>query len=465
MKIRQLTYLILLLLNAFACLPEEEVVQHEAVGLQLSTDTVFFDTLFVTERSVTKRLRVFNPGNKAVVLESIALAGGAESPYTLLVNGRRGKSFGEQRLLGGDSLLVLLEAQLPAGTSPEPQLISDAVVLINRGYRQEVPVVGWGQNAQFIGDVVLGCNTVFTGTTPYVIEKSILVDSACSLTIEKGAKLYFKPGAFLYVRGTLIAEGDSSKTDRILFRNHRLDLQYENQPGQWGGIMILEGSTSNYLRYCDIRNAEVGVRVGSPDDNDEPDLRLEHCRLENHLQAGILCYTSDLVAVNTLVANCVGPAVANLAGGNYSYTHCTFANFYTGQRDAPAAVFADNTVLDNDEVLMADLRLVLQNSIIWGNLSAPNELLIDNSGGAVVAVLLEHNLIRSNNSAYAAGGNLLETSLGFVKFQNPGAYNFRPDSLSPAVNAAMPLGVEYDLSGKTRDSQPDIGALEFIPRK
>jgi hypothetical protein len=465
LKIHQLTYLILLLLSAFACVPEEEVVQHEAVGLQLSTDTVFFDTLFTTERSVTKRLRVFNPGDKTIVLESIALAGGAESPYTLFVNGRKGKSFGEQRLLGGDSLLLLLEAQLPPSSSSEPVLVSDAVVLINRGYRQEVPVVGWGQNAQFIGDVVLSCNTIFNNTTPYVIEKSVLVDSACSLTIEKGVRLYFKPGAFLYVKGTLIAEGDSSKADRILFRNHRLDLQYENQPGQWGGIIILEGSTNNYLRYCDIRNAEVGIRVGTPDDNDEPDLWLENCRLENHLQAGILCYTSDLVAVNTLVSNCVGPAVANLAGGNYRYTHCTFASFFTGQRDAPAAIFADNTVLDNGEVLVASLTLVLQNSIIWGNLSAANELLVDNSGGAASVLQLEHNLIRSNNNAYAGDGNILDTSLGFVKFQNIGAYNFRPDSLSPAVNAAKPLGVALDLSGKTRDSQPDIGAFEFIPKK
>ncbi|AHM61210.1 hypothetical protein D770_14780 [Flammeovirgaceae bacterium 311] len=465
MKARQLTYLILLLISAFACMPEEEVVQREAVGLQFSTDTVFFDTLFTTERSVTKRLRVFNPSDKAVVLESIALAAGAASPYTLIVNGRSGTGFGEQRLLGGDSLLLLLEARLPANGGSKPQLASDAVVLINQGLRQEVPVVGWGQNAQFLGDQVLDCNTVFSSSLPYVIEKSVLVDSLCTLTIEKGARLYFKPGAFLYVRGTLIAEGDSSSADRILFRNHRLDLQYENQPGQWGGIVILEGSTNNYLRYCDIRNAEVGVRLGTPDDDAEPDLILENCRLENHLQAGILCYTSDLVAVNTLVANCVGPAVANLAGGNYSYIHCTFANFFTGQRDAPAAVFADNVVLENDELLVAELNLRLQNTIIWGNLSGANELLIDNSGGAQASLQLEHNLIRSNNTAYASGGNILNTGTGFVQFQNIGTYNFRPDSLSPAVNAAKPLGIERDLSGELRDSQPDIGALEFIPKK
>ena len=66
-------------------MPEEEVLERSSVELEFSTDTIFFDTLFTAERSVTKRLRIFNPGDKAVILESVALAGGEASPYTLFI--------------------------------------------------------------------------------------------------------------------------------------------------------------------------------------------------------------------------------------------------------------------------------------------------------------------------------------------------------------------------------------------
>ena len=466
MRLSALPYLILLLLSGFvACMPDEEVLQHEAVNLRFSTDTVFFDTLFTSEQSITRRLRVYNTSNKAVLLDNIMLAEGDASPYTLYVNGKPGKSFGTQQLLGGDSLLLLLEVRLPATAASKPYLAADAVVIVNKGVRQEVPVVGWGQNVHRLGKSIVDCNTVWTNTRPYLVEDTLLVKSGCTLTIEKGTRIYFKPVAALVIAGTLIAEGDSA--NHVVFRNSRLDPLYEHQPGQWKGILFVEGSHSNRLRFTDIRNAMIGIRLGTPDNNDEPDLVLENCRLENHLQAGILCYTSDLEATNTLIANSAGPAVANLAGGNYRYIHCTFVNYFRGQREVPAAVFSDNTLLANNQLLVADLNLTIKNSIIWGNLPSGNELLIDRSGNAQVMVQLENNLIRSSNSQFAEGGNILSTNLAFVKFQNVGTYNFRPDTLSPAIGAALPLGVERDLSGKKRDSKPDIGALEYfyVPKK
>ncbi|EMR02924.1 hypothetical protein [Cesiribacter andamanensis] len=396
-----------------------------------------------------------------MVLESLALQGGSASPYTLFVNGRPGKAFGPQRLLGGDSLLLLLEVTLPPTAEPTPYLAADALLVVNKGLQQEVPIMGWGQNARSISSSTLPCATYWDAALPYIIERSILVDTLCTLTIGPGTRLYFKPGAFLYVKGTLLAEGEAAENERILFRNHRQGGAYDTQPGQWGGILFLEGSKANRLRYCDIRNAQVGVRLGTPDPDDTPDLVLESCRLENHLEAGILAYTSDLLAINTLVANCLGPAVANLAGGNYRYQHCTFANLRGGQRSLPAALFSDNVVLDNGEMLTAPLQLQLQNTIIWGNLGSGNEFLADRAGQAPFSLLLEHNLIRSSDTSLEQGGNLISTALTYVRFQDISRYNYRPDSLSPAVNAGKDLGILLDLSGQERDAQPDIGALEY----
>ncbi len=446
-----------------ACQPEEEILAKEAVRLQFEKDSVQFDTLFTSEKSITRRLRVYNPANKTVVVESIFLEGGNQSPYTLYVNGRAGKAFGEQSLLPGDSLLLLLEARLPVTADIRPYLASDVLVVANKGLRQEVSVVGWGQNALFLGDSVLACNTVWNSPLPYIIEKSILVDSLCSLMLAKGSRLYFKPGASLYVKGSLLAQGDSLEQDRILFRNHRRDPLYENQPGQWGGIIFLPGSKGNRLNYCDIRNAEYGVYLGTPDDDTEPDLELGNCRIENTLLGGIVCYTSDLLAYNTLVNTSVQYTVANLAGGNYTYEHCTFANYFPQREDVPVLVLSDNVMLEGDSLLSAGLFVEMTNSIVWGNLNSSDEVLIDETGGMPVELMFSNNLLRSTIEGFSANGNILNNDRYYPSFRAIPAYNYRPDSLSPAIDAGIPSGQAYDLSGRLRDSKPDIGAYEYFP--
>ena len=42
-------------------------------------------------------------------------------------------------------------------------------------------------------------------------------------------------------------------------------------------------------------------------------------------------------------------------------------------------------------------------------------------------------------------------------------YDFRLDSISPAINAADPVSaMPYDREGRRRDDKPDIGAYEFF---
>lgn len=455
--------LILATLSMLACQPQEDIIAADAVRLQFDKDSVVFDTLFTTEESISRRLKVYNPSRNTVLIERIDLEQGADSPYRLYVNGRPGRQFGEQALLPGDSLLLLLEAHLPRTDDILPYLAQDALVFTNKGYRQEVPVVGYGQNARFIGDSVLACNTVWDSPLPYVIEKSILVDSLCSLTINKGSRLYFKPGAYLYVKGSLTGEGDSAAADRILFRNHRQGQNYENQLGQWGGIVFLPGSKGNRLRYCNIRNAEYGIYLGTPDDDNEPDLRLEYCRIENSLIAGILCYSSDLLAHNTLVNTAARYTVANLAGGNYSYQHCTFVNYFTQREDVPALLLSEYVELDDGTKISEPLHLRLENTIVWGNLNSSSEILVAKKDGGHITIEAGHNLLRTSESSWEGNGNILGRELNFPRFRDRSLYDYRPDTLSPVIDMGRPLGYAYDLKGKQRDSLPDIGAYEYIP--
>ena len=47
-------------------------------------------------------------------------------------------------------------------------------------------------------------------------------------------------------------------------------------PGQWGGIILLAGSHGNYMDFSIIRNAEYGIRLGSPDIDTIPDIVLKN---------------------------------------------------------------------------------------------------------------------------------------------------------------------------------------------
>lgn len=448
-----------------ACQPEDEILAEKAIALQFDKDTVHFDTLFTGELSITKRLRVSNPSGKAVLIERIELSNGDQSPYLLYVNGRSGKQFGQQQILAGDSLLLLLEARLPETTHTAPYLASDLLVLENKGLRQELPLVGYGQNALFVGDSVLSCNTSWDSPLPYVIKKSVLVDSLCTLQVSKGARLYFKPGAYLYVKGSIHAEGDTAKADRILFRNHRLGKAYENQPGQWGGIIFLPGSKNNRLLYTNIRNAEYGIYLGTPDQDDEPDLELGHCKIENSLYAGIICYTSDLLAYNTLVSTSARYTVANLAGGNYRYQHCTFVNYFTRREPVPALLLSDYVVLEDETEISENLNFSMANSLIWGNLSGSSEVVLDIKQAEQLHIAADHNLLRTSDDLWQGNGNILGTDLGMPRFEDPFSYDYRPDSLSPARDAGLSLNLPHDLEGIPRDEKPDMGAFEYRPQQ
>lgn len=427
------------------------------IRLSFSSDTVLFDTVFSSIGSITKRLMVFNNNDNAVNIERIEVAGGSNSPYTLTVRGLDGKDFNDQLLLGKDSLLILVEVTIDPGDQNLPFLVRDSIEFLTNGNQQDVTLVAWGQDANFLNDSILTCDITWTADRPYVITNSILIDSLCQLTIEKGAQIFSGPGSFIFVGGTLIVEGDSA--ERVWFRNDRLEEPFENAPGQWGGIIFLEGTKDNRIDYAVIRNAEVGVRLGAPDNDTIPDLVLSNTIIENILSTGILAFTSDLYAYNVLVNNCGEFVVGNFAGGNYIYEHCTFANFpFQFFRENPVAAFTDNVILADNTVLSEDISVELFNSIIWG--SEEEELLLNNDGGSNVFFTAGFNIIKTGINELDINNNILNQDPRFVE---PELYDYRIDSLSPGIDRGADLMIPIDLDGNPRDSLPDIGAYENKP--
>ncbi len=454
-----------------ACTPTEEDITFDSnATLRFSTDTVLFDTLFTTVGSITRRFRIYNDNDNALLISSISLQGGTDSPYTLFVNGRAGASFEDVRILGNDSLLLLTEVTIDPQNEDLPFLVRDQVNFETNGNQQDVKLVAFGQDANFLGDSILSCNTVWTAGKPYVITSSILVDTLCNLTIEPGARIFASNNAFIFVRGTLKVNGNVDQP--VLFRNDRLDESFDIAPGQWGGLVFLEGSKDNEISFSTIKNAQVGVRLGTPDDDTIPDLIINNSIIENigsssdfpdnaiNLQPGhgILAFTSDLEVNNTLINNCELGSIGNFAGGNYTYNHCTLANFsFDFFRQDPTATISDNIILGDNSLLLGDLDLNITNSIIYGNLG--DELLLSITAETNSQVTLSNNLIRTTEESFEAGGNILNEDPKFIDARE---FNFRLDTLSPAKDAGLVIGILTDLEGKTRDEKPDIGAYERI---
>ena len=444
------------LLIMAACQKQEEIIVTSP-GARLATtdDTVIFDTVFTVRGSITKRFKILNPNDNAIRIDDVYVGGGSSSPYRIIFDGRPGSRFENQVLLGGDSLLVLVEVTIDPVADNLPFLVTDSVVIESNTNTDVVKLVAWGQDANFFNDSILACNTTWTADRPYVITNSVLVNEGCTLTIEPGTQVFSANGSAILVAGSLTVNGTNQMP--VSFLNDRLDEGFENAPGQWVGIFFLEGSKDNTINHAIIRNAQIGLRVGTPDNDTIADVTVNNTIIENMTDSGILGFSADITANNTLINNCAVYTVGHFIGGTYRYNHCTFANFsFDFFRDQPSVVWADN-VIAGEETLIDDFNLRMFNTIIWGSLS--EELLLSSTGEASFEVFLANNIIKTEIEGFDINGNIINEDPSFV---DPFLYDYSLDTLSVAKDAGLVTTITTDLPGNNRDLAPDIGAYERI---
>ncbi len=452
--------LILFLAVAGSCTPEDEVLTRETgVALLFSADTVQFDTVFTTVGSTTRWLQVYNPQNKAVNVGSVSLATPDNSPFQLWLNGEEGTQFQDVRLRGGDSLLLLVEVTVDPQNANLPFIVKDSIEFSTNGSVQYVNLEAWGQDAYFLKSEIVTRDSTFSNERPYVICDSLRVAPEATLTLAAGTQLYFNDGAGLLVNGTLQASG--TPEERVVLQHVRGDGAYQDAPGQWQGVYFGPESKNNQLDFTVIRNAVVGATVVSPDNDTVPDLSLNSAVIENMSGFGVLAVAADIDATNTLISNCAAGSVFGLGRAYYRFRHCTLTNepgSSAREDNEPLLGFDQN--YSSSAQLTQDFSLRIINCIVWGGLD--NELLFgsfESEGAVGIRLQLLNTIIKST-----------DTDLADINFYNqppqfvaPQEANYRPDSLSPAIDAGVPLGVERDLNGNLRDVQPDLGAYEYAP--
>lgn len=449
-------YLILCVLSIFSCTLPNEILSTEGnARLAFSRDTVFFDTIFTAQPTFTRRLTVFNPNRNALNIREISIAGGQDSPYMMTINGETQNHIQNIRLLGKDSLLILLTAKINPKQQELPFVVRDSLLFKVNESTQEVKILGWGQDANYLRNQRIRQNTVWSGKKPYVIFGILTVDSLVKLTIEKGVTVYMDVGAAILVKGNLTILG--TQLDKVNFRGARLDRQYAEVAGQWDAIYFDAGSKNNHIRYAHLRNGNVGLRIGAPPDSDTiPELVVENTIIENMRLRGLISFSSDIYLVNTQINNCTQNAVACLAGGNYTFLHCTFANTETRFFTEEPTVFMSNFYqLPDASILKSTLSFQMTNCIVWGD--RMNDFQVTNQIGTDARWLVRNCLLKTTDNQFNNNSNILNQR---PRFRSAFRLDFRLDSLSPALGRGLNIGIPMDIEGVTRANPPDIGAHE-----
>ncbi len=469
----QILAVAVLFVTLFSC-EDEGYLSSTDAQLQFSVDTITFDTIFTTIGSTTQRFTVRNPYDENVLISRIKLVGGDASSFKLNVNGIVGNEIFELEVPARDSIYVFVQVIIDPNGQNLPMVVQDSIEFTTNSNFQTVNLIAYGQDFKLVKAEVLE-TTTWTAEKPYLVYDYAYVDSTSTLTIEPGTKVFFHKDAGLYVKGTLIANGDFQ--NQIQFLADRLEPSYANIPDQWNGVVLYSGSHDNVMNYVTIKNANIGLQVGTIENDGFASVELSNSKIENMAYAGLFAMKSKIVAYNNLIANCGYYAAALLVGGEYEFYHTTIANYWGNYgskvRNSASLVLSNVLVVEGSDgskvSFNGDLtKATFANSIIYGNVE--NELELGNNGENEFNFLFDHCILQvpdtlntSNKDHYV---NVWKGSDYDPRFIDPyGDFNYELDTLSAAIDVG---DIEYakffpiDLLNKNRtgDNGPDLGAYE-----
>jgi hypothetical protein len=467
---------------------EEDFTTDPADLLTFSTDTLSFDTVLTQVSTVTRYFKVYNPHDQFVRISEIKVTGSGKAFFRLNADGSTGDVIQDIQVNPNDSIYIFVEStidpDLPVSVSPF--VIEADVTFTIHTQTQQVKLIAWGQNANYIPGpdhpnriVILTCDlgeVTWDDPKPYVIYGTLLIDS-CKLILPPGARLYIHGGiannelgiyneGLIYTlpNGRIEVAGDVANP--VIIRDDRIEPDHE---GEWAGIRLGPQSGPHIFSHMRLNNALVGIYADSA-----TTLQVDHSVFAFTAGPGILARHATATIANSLFHDNGSQAIALTYGGNYQVNYCTMAN-YGNTTEAMLLnnyycidpLCAEGTFLNP---LFADVR----NSIMVGS-STDEVWMVDaaepgtghfnvNIDHAIVIVdeLLDNNLFPTFFTDICH--NCLPYMQGDTLFRDLLMMDFHLDTTSIAERRAMPIpGITDDLDGVIRDVvMPDIGCYEFV---
>lgn len=481
---------LVLIIIISACRKPDSYFQGTA-NLRFSVDTLVFDTVLTTVGSVTKRIKVYNDLDENLLIQEIKLAKKGNTPYRLNIDGLDSDIASNIILRANDSLHIFVEATIDPNNSNDPLIHSDSIVFLINGKQQDVDLVAWGQDAHFYysnsyfvfdnnnpdtpNDTLyfygITSATTWANDKPHVIYGNVIIHDGGTLDVLSGSKIYLHHNANL-----IVLEGSSLKilgnvSEPILITSDRLDEYYRDLPGQWGRIWLAGGSLDNHIQNATIKNGTIGLHVDTVASTFEPNLRLENTIIANHSSYGIFAYSSKIEASNCQITDNGAHDLYLFAGGDYRFSHCTFANYNSGHQSPSIRMSNFYEDLNGNEQLRPMERADFENSIVYGKIQS--EIGIEQSENTTFNYNFDNCLVKIKESDFDISNtnhfvdNIYNEDPLFIQTMDALEYDYQLDSLSPAKdNASYNIAWEfpYDLLGASRlsDDGPDIGAYERL---
>lgn len=464
---------VITLITLFHSCEKEKVNSSSDSVLRFSSPVITFDTVFTAIGSATKNLRVSNQTNGNIVISSIKLAGGNESGFKLNINGEAVNEASNIKIPARDSIYIFVEATLNKTGTSVPLVSEDSILFKVNDVEQKVKLIAWGQDFNLVKSQVIR-TTTWTNEKPYLVLNYAYVDSGQVLTIEPGTTVYFHGKAGLFVKGAINVDG--SPEEPVEFRGDQPETSASGVQEKWNGIVLFSGSHNNKIDYAVIRNANIGLQVGTIEHAGFASVILSNTRIENMNWSGIWAMKSKILAYNCVISNVRYYNTALLLGGDYQFYHTTFANYYNnlaaGLRITETLVVS-NYLVDNKSGVryVGDMKqAVFGNCIITGNRVNELSVSMDKKGGA--NYLFDRCLIQVADTFKFAEPNRFNEVLRNVnpRFKNPYKGNFELDTLSivkdfgkPSYGRIYPFDIK-DLC-RMLDAGPDLGAYERVESK
>ena len=395
MRIKKSLLLLIIIISLFAC--KKDLLDNNISGkLKFSNDTIIFDTSFHSIGTPTKILTVYNQNNFNITT-NVLLSSSNNGVFRMNIDGEPVENQKEIEIASNDSIFIFLEATANINLNNEFLLTSN-IEFISGNNNQTIQLVVPGRNANFhlpndnfffdgtdsinFKYYSISENEIWTNNLPHVVYGYIVIEPEAILTIEEGTEIYFHNNSGIFVgnpilsnqnsqlnnNGTLIVNG--SLNNKVIFRNDRLDSWYENIPGQWNGIHFVQGSINNIINHAIISNSINGIRADSVSNNN-PTVEINNTIIKNISNIGILGQGATINATNTLITKCGQYSVACNIGGNYTFTHCTFANYWSYTNRSTPSLLLNNYYEGSDgNIYVRDLDAAnFTNCIIDGSLS------------------------------------------------------------------------------------------------
>jgi hypothetical protein len=178
---------------------------------------------------------------------------------------------------------------------------------------------------------VIGKDTVLSADrSPYLVERTLLVNPGAKLTVEAGTVIWFR-GLGLIVKGTLQIFG--TETEPVRFSSPA--------SSSWKGVFIDHSRTDNEFQYCHISNAEFGIRAA------DSSVSIRHCLFQDNLW-GIVLENGVADIQNSLVRTASKTGIA-ARGSDLTIRGSVITENTTGGLllQNPAALIEQNNISNN----------------------------------------------------------------------------------------------------------------------